>query len=85
LADEFVPEMNIEHSISEIGNSIEFQFVEYFFNNTIATEEKIIKVEKIKNRNVQSRFLNELKIIKEKNQDKPLTSLIKVLFHGTRT
>ena len=77
--------MNIEHSISEIGNSIEFQFVEYFFNNTIATEEKIIKVEKIKNRNVQSRFLNELKIIKEKNQDKPLTSLIKVLFHGTRT
>jgi hypothetical protein len=85
LADEFVPEMNIEHSISEIGNSIEFQFVEYFFNNTIATNEKIIKVEKIKNRNVQSRFLNELKIIKEKNQDKPLTSLIKVLFHGTRT
>ena len=77
--------MNIEHSISEIGNSIEFQFVEYFFNNTIATNEKIIKVEKIKNRNVQSRFLNELKIIKEKNQDKPLTSLIKVLFHGTRT
>ena len=80
-----MPEMNIEHSISEIGNSIEFQFVEYFFNNTIATDEKIIKVEKIKNRNVQSRFLNELKIIKEKNQDKPLTSLIKVLFHGTRT
>ena len=77
--------MNIEHSISEIGNSIEFQFVEYFFNNTIATNEKIIKVEKIKNRNVQSRFLNELKIIKEKNPDKPLTSLIKVLFHGTRT
>ena len=77
--------MNIEHSISEIGNSIEFQFVEYFFNNTIATNERIIKVEKIKNRNVQSRFLNELKIIKEKNQDKPLTSLIKVLFHGTRT
>lgn len=33
---------------------------------------------------VQSRFLNELKIIKMKNPERPLGQLIRYLFHGTR-
>ena len=30
------------------------------------------------------RFLNELKIVKQKNKNKPLSELIRILFHGTR-
>ena len=30
------------------------------------------------------RFLNELKIIKEKNPTKALNQLVKLLFHGSR-
>lgn len=75
---------NVAESINEIGNSIERKFVEYFFNNTIMTQERVVKVEKIKNRRVQMRFLNELQIIMAKNPTLPLTSLVKVLFHGTR-
>jgi hypothetical protein len=48
-------------------DSIERQFVEYMFNNSILTQERVNKVEKVKNRTVQMRFFNELKIIIEKN------------------
>jgi hypothetical protein len=41
-------------------------------------------VEKVGNRSVQLRFLNELKIVQQKNKSKPLSQLIRVLFHGTR-
>ena len=34
---------------------------------------------------MQSRFITELTIIKEKNPAKPLSELVRFLFHGVRT
>jgi hypothetical protein len=31
------------------------------------------------------RFINELKIVQQKNRDKPLHQLVRLLFHGSNT
>jgi hypothetical protein len=45
---------------------------------------RVTKIEKVKNRAVQMRFLNELKIVQQKNRNKPLNQIVRLLFHGTR-
>lgn len=36
------------------------------------------------NRSVQMRFRNELYIVQQKNKDKSITELVRILWHGTR-
>ena len=48
-------------------------------------EAKVLKIEKLKNRSVQKKFLTEIELSCEKYKDKLLTDLIKLLFHGSRS
>ena len=58
--------------------------VDYFGKSCGNPGLKISKVEKISNRSVQKRFLNELAIIREKNPNLRLDQILRVLWHGTK-
>jgi hypothetical protein len=58
----------VKVKVEEVLDSIERHFVVDYFNKSSKNPAlKVGKVEKISNRAVQLRFLNELKIVSEKN------------------
>lgn len=63
-----IPNKIAKVKVEEVLDSIERQFVVDYFNRSSGNSAlKVGKVEKISNRAVQLRFLNELKIVSEKN------------------
>lgn len=63
-----IPDKIVKVKVEEILDSIEKQFVVEYFNSSSGNPAlQVSKVEKISNRTVQLRFLNELKIVSEKN------------------
>ena len=85
LLDNLVPSGNATPKLSLVTNELERSFVEFCFDSSkMPGNHRVIKVEKVSNRSVQLRFMNELKIVQQKNKTKPLHHLIRVLFHGTR-
>lgn len=86
LLDNLKPKEGQETKVGLVKNQLERAFVEYCFNSSkLPGNHKIIRVEKVYNRAVQLRFLNELEIVHQNNKQKPLSQLIRILFHGTRT
>lgn len=61
---------------------LEFAFIKNFFTRDFAVQ--VLKIEKLRNRSVQKKFLTELKLSCEKYKDRSLTQLIKLLFHGCK-
>jgi hypothetical protein len=64
------------------AGGLEYEFVNKYF--THGFNARIVKIEKLCNRSVQKKFLTELRLSCEKYKDKPLTSLVKLLFHGSK-
>lgn len=63
-----IPDKIVKVKVEEVLDSIEKQFVVEYFNSSSGNPAlQVSKVEKISNRTVQLRFLNELKIVSEKN------------------
>ena len=85
LLDNLISSGNETPKLSVVTNELERSFVEFCFDSSkLPGNQRVIKVEKVSNRSVQLRFMNELKIVQQKNKTKPLHHLIRVLFHGTR-
>lgn len=61
---------------------IEYTFIKNYFTNEFPAQ--VLKIEKLRNRSVQKKFLTELKLSCEKYKDRSLTQLIKLLFHGCK-
>lgn len=62
--------------------SLEYEFVDAYFTHGFRST--VIKIEKLCNRSVQKKFLTELKLSCERYKGKPLTSMVKLLFHGSK-
>ena len=65
------------------AGSIEFQFVDHFFQKT-AQGGQVTRVQKLVNKPIQMRFMNELSINREKNSKLALSEIVRFLWHGTR-
>ena len=61
---------------------MEYDFIISYFTRGFNCS--AIKVEKLRNRAVQKKFLTELKLACEKHKGKSLTQLVKLLFHGSK-
>ncbi len=64
-------------------NQLEYQFVFKYFTRGFKSE--VRKIEKLRNRSVQKKFLTEIELSCEKYKSKSLAELVKLLFHGTKS
>jgi hypothetical protein len=73
LLDNLIPSGDASPKLSLVTNELERAFVEFCFESSkLPGNQRVIKVEKVSNRSVQLRFMNELKIVQQKNKSKPL-------------
>lgn len=64
LLDNLVPSSDSTPKLSVVTNELERSFVEFCFDSSkMPGNQRVIKVEKVSNRSVQLRFMNELKIV----------------------
>ncbi len=79
------PEKTVKSRVEKVlESSIEHKFVVDYFKTTSGNLAiKVANVEKIYNKKVQMRFINELKIVQEKNPHLDLKTMLRVLWHGT--
>jgi hypothetical protein len=65
-----------------VQGELEYEFIKTYFTHGFKSE--VLRIEKIRNRSVQKKFLTELRLSCEKHKDQPLTTLVKLLFHGSK-
>ena len=73
LLENLVYDNNSQTRVQLVTHQLERAFVEYCFESSkMPGQEKIIKIEKVQNKSVQRRFMNELVLVQEKNKNKSL-------------
>ena len=77
---------NKKPSLLDVPESVEKEFIVDYFNKTSGNAGlKVTRVQRVENSRIQRRFMNELKIIREKNPNLRLDQMIRILWHGSRT
>lgn len=74
MLDNLIPNENVAPKVELVTNELERSFVEYCFETSkLPGNQRVVRIEKVSNRSVQLRFMNELKIVQQKNKSKPLS------------
>lgn len=74
MLDNLIPSENVAPKVELVTNELERSFVEYCFETSkLPGNQRVVRIEKVSNRSVQLRFMNELKIVQQKNKSKPLS------------
>ena len=73
ILSNLIPSDTLQTKIVDVSDQLEWAFIKHCFDETkLSNMNKVTRVQKVINTSVQMRFLNELKIVRQKNKDKPL-------------